>query len=179
MAGANVIEAAIGITLLIIVSYIVIGSIMTSGEVVSNSQKDITLSQSERLATNINVSYADTYEFDSTSFNHYHVRFRIRNTGNERIDFTKMGVVIIMTTPDLPNYYRYGSGINYEWNLENLRIDQSCSTPEVVNPGQWDPNEYLCGNVDRVPTSCGSWVCPPVVFYAFTGNGVSASRYVT
>ena len=180
MAGADVIGAAICITLLLIVSYVVLGGITTAADTVSTARKDMTLQQEVRMGTNIDVTYADTEAFDDISFNHYHVRFRVQNTGNERIDFTKMGVVIAMYNPDPPTYYRYGSGMNFEWNLDYLTTDQSCSTQnDVVNPNQWDPGEYLCGFINRIPTSCGGWVCPPVVFYAFTGNGASASRYTT
>jgi hypothetical protein len=177
MAGADVIEAAIGITLLLIVSYVVLGSITSAADTVSNARKDITLSQTERRGTNIEVTYAHTETFVSSP-DHYRVRFRVQNTGNVKIDFTKMGVVIVMYDPDRPTYYRFGSGNNFEWNLNYLTTDESCNTQnDVVNPNQWDPGEYLCGFVDMVYTSCGSWGCPPVVFYAFTGNGASDSRY--
>ena len=45
MAVAEIIGAAVGVLLLIIVAYIVVGSTLTTAETVSFAQKDLTLQQ--------------------------------------------------------------------------------------------------------------------------------------
>ena len=82
MAGADVIEAAIGITLLLIVSYVVLGGITTAGDMVSTAKKDMTLMQEERLGTSITIA---DYHYDIIAGPIYEIHFRVLNNGNQVI----------------------------------------------------------------------------------------------
>lgn len=153
MAGADVIEAAIGITLLIIVSYVVIGSIMTTAEVVSNTQKDMTLVQEERLGTAIGIVYANYHTGTGI------MDFQIKNMGNEIINYTTLEVMGTWGT-DAPVFYKYGNGYSGTWHC--IGID-----PDTIHPKYVDPNEVLNGEIYDIglPTH-------PIVFGAITPNGI-------
>ena len=174
MAGAIIIACGIGILLLILVGYVLVGSILSSADITASAQKDMTALKVEQLNTNIDITYAEWEKFDSVP-NRYHVGLVIRNTGNVKIDFKKMGVVIAMKNPDPPTYYWNGSGTNFELIFDRFTSDASCNY-NVPNQNQWDPGAYLCGSIYNIPTSGGYGVYPPVMLYAFTGNGVSESR---
>jgi archaellum component FlaG (FlaF/FlaG flagellin family) len=178
MAGAIIIACGIGILLLILAGYVIVGGTLASADIMASAHKDMTSLKVDQQNTAIDITYADAENFYSSP-NRYHVGFVIRNTGNTKIDFTKLGVVITMNGVDRPTYYKYGSGTNFEWKLDYFRVNSDCTGSEVVNPNQWDPGEYLCGWADGVPTSCGSYVCPPDIFYAFTGNGAGDYLAVT
>jgi len=146
MAGADVIEAAIGITLLIIVSYVVIGGIMTTAEVVSNTQKDMTLLQEERLGTSINIT---DYHYQISIPGRWYIHFRVRNEGNQIIQNIDTTDVMLIRGSNAPLLYRYGSGtyLTMTWLNRGLERD-SARNPEVINPNQWDPGEYLFGEIE-------------------------------
>jgi heme/copper-type cytochrome/quinol oxidase subunit 2 len=173
MAGADVIEAAIGITLLLIVSYAVVGSIMTTAAVVSNAQMDMNRLQEERLDTNIKVTYSD-YWWDGT---YHEMEFRIKNTGNKKIDYTKLNIVIITKDDPPPTIFiksvgdgEIGSSPVGTWYFEGIHQDESW-TDESVNLNQWDPGEFLYGWMEMIPH--------PTEFHVFTPNGATGYLPVT
>ncbi len=51
MAVADLIGAAVGVLLLVLVAYILVGSTLSTAEIVSNAQKDLTLHDEARLHT--------------------------------------------------------------------------------------------------------------------------------
>jgi archaellum component FlaG (FlaF/FlaG flagellin family) len=146
MAGADVIEAAMGFFLLVIVSYVVFGTIMTSVDTVSNAQNDMTLSHEERLGTSINIT---NYHYQSSGFGEWYIHFRVLNNGNQMIhDINEMDVMLIQGS-NAPLLYTYGSGTlpTTTWINNGLERD-SARNPEVINPNQWDPGEYLYGQIE-------------------------------
>jgi archaellum component FlaG (FlaF/FlaG flagellin family) len=174
MAGAYVIEAAIGITLLLMVSYVVVGSVITTATVVSNAQKDMNLIQEERLNTNIVVTYSG-YSWNGTSGTH-DMDFRIKNTGSTRIDYTKLGFVLIGqdVPPSAINIISTGNGLIGSspigtWYFEGIYGDESGGAQDVTNV--WDPGEFVYGWFSTAPH--------PVEFHAFTPNGATGYLPVT
>jgi archaellum component FlaG (FlaF/FlaG flagellin family) len=150
MAGADVIEAAIGITLLLIVSYVVIGSITAAAGTVSSAQNDITQREQDRLGTSIAVAdyHCQWSYWDGQDI--YSLHFRVLNTGNRIITNPAQMTVMLIRGSDRPLLYKYGDGSygTMTWYYDgNFDID-IYMTNEIINPGQWDPGEYLYGRMD-------------------------------
>ena len=168
MAGADVIEAAIGITLLLIVSYVVLGGITTAGDMVSTAKKDMTLMQEERLGTSITIA---DYHYDVIGGPTYEIHFRVLNNGNQVIrNIDKMNVVFYHGS-DTPKLLINGSGEvgTNTWKMIELERDSGWHN-EVINPNQWDPGEYLFGEiqVNYVPSNVD-------LLEVILANGVTAS----
>jgi len=53
MAVSEIIGAAVGILLLVIVAYVIVGGTLTAGETIATAQKDLTLQNEARLRTSI------------------------------------------------------------------------------------------------------------------------------
>jgi flagellar protein FlaF len=174
MAGADVIEAAIGITLLVFVSYVVVGSIITTANTVTTAQKDITNLQEARLNTQIVVTYVDQW-WSTTNGNHHELEFRIKNTGNTKINYTKLCIIVIIQNQPYACFINtIGDGWNWDnpvgtWEYDGIHQDE-IGTDETVNLNQWDPGEYLYGWIALTPH--------PYEFWAFTPNGATSSLFI-
>jgi hypothetical protein len=168
MAGADVIEAAIGITLLLIVSYVVLGSITTAADTVSTARKDMTLLQEERLGTSIWM--ADAHYHGTFDVSPNRIDFRVRNNGTQIIHNISQTEIMLMLSPNAPVLYKNGplTGLGITtWFNNGLWLDTTGSQGEIINPGQWDPGEYLWGQV---------WVDPQSnQLEVILSNGVKAS----
>ncbi len=163
MAAAEIIGAAVGVLLLIIVAYLVVGSTLSAAETISNAQKDITLQHEVRLKTSITLNKTET-QVSGQGLN-----FSVTNNGNEMItDFTHMD--ILMRTG--------GESIGYQ----HLTYDSTCGTegtwciygnivPDTIHPNQLDPGEEL-------------WIWAtftggsPDWCQVTTSNGVYATTYI-
>jgi len=145
LAGADVIEAAIGITLLLIVSYVVLGGITTAADKVSSAKKDMTLLQDERLGTSITVA---DYHYDIIAGPIYEIHFRALNNGNQVIRNIDQMNVVLYHGSDTPKLLINGSGTvgTNTWKMIELERDSGWHI-EVINPNQWDPGEYLFGEI--------------------------------
>jgi hypothetical protein len=138
--------------LLLILSYIVIGSIITAADTVSNTRKDITLMQEERLGTSIKVA---NYHYDIIAGPIYEIHFRVLNNGNQVISNINKTEVFFYHGSDTPKLLTIGSGTvgTNTWEWIELNND-TAGHNEKINPKQWDPGEYLfCEiQVDYVPS---------------------------
>jgi flagellar protein FlaF len=154
MAVAEIIGAAIGVMLLVIVAYILVGSVLTTAEVVTNAQKDITLLQEARLRTNINLNKTET------SLAVKGLNFSVTNTGNVGIiNFEQMDL------------FAYNNG------FQHLSYSTSCGTentwckvtiiPDTIHPNQLDPGEKMWVWATFTDTQL-TW------FQITTSNGVNA-----
>jgi archaeal flagellar protein FlaF len=160
MAVAGIIAAAVGVTLLIIVAYLVVGGTITAAETVTTAQKDVTLRNEMRLGTAIGITDPEHNVSVITS--------NITNTGTEIIsDFNHMDIIVFdagsqeyqvctydAAEPDTPG----------TWEIRNRYQD-------FIHPFELDPGERY---QIRVKTSGSS----PVWFQITTSNGVYASAYV-
>lgn len=114
MAGAEVIGAAVSILCLIVVGYVLVGSILVTAEIVTDAQKDVALKIEERMRTNINITSAKV-------INSTHIEIQLQNIGQEPIrDFGHMDV------------QTFNSINGYEQNSWTF-----------VNPGTLDPEEQI------------------------------------
>lgn len=90
MAVAEIIGAAVGVMMLVIVAYVLVGSVLTTAEIVNNAQKDNTLQQEVRLGTDFEITDAIDSKISDTKFR---ITFNIHNTGSEVIhDFSHMDI---------------------------------------------------------------------------------------
>jgi len=172
MAGAIIIACAIGILLLVLVGYVLVGSTLSSADIIASAQKDTTALKEERLDTNIMVTYSNYDELVP-----HQMWFRIKNTGNTKINYTELNMVII--TQDLPPPTIYinnigngviGSSPVGTWRFDGIHRDES-DRDELVNLNEWDPGEFLYGWVSMTPH--------PTEFHVFTPNGATDYLPVT
>jgi flagellar protein FlaF len=158
MAVAEIIGAAIGIMLLVIVAYMLVGSVLTTADVVTTAQKDLTLQNEARLRTSISLTNGEA-EITGSGIN-----FSVKNTGNEVIsDFTHMDIYTWDGAKPGYDYYTYNKdlpGSPGNWSI--LRFDN-----DIIHPNQLDPGEKMWVWVTFTGGS-------PVWFQVTTGNGVNA-----
>ncbi len=165
MAVAEIIGAAIGVMLLVIVAYILVGSVLTTAEVVTNAQKDVTLLQGTRLGTNIEITPPFRNTTDSW------LNFNVTNTGNEIIADFGHTDVFILTSP-LPiqhnSYESSYTGLTGKWRKMGIYSGPNLNDVEVIHPNQLDPGEkmWVCATYDN--TYLIKW------FQITTSNGVNA-----
>jgi flagellar protein FlaF len=162
MAVAEIIGAVIGVMLLLIVAYMLVGSVLTTAEVVTTAQKDITLLNEARLRTDMSLSSVQIIKTQlSPNFT-----FCLNNTGSEIIgDFTHMDVFTTNATG--LQYYTYDStpiGGPGFWTIS--RFDR-----DFVHPGMLDPGESVWINA----TYGGE---RPTTVLISTGNGVYTSTTI-
>jgi len=160
VAVAGIIAAAVGVMLLIVVAYVVVGATLTTAETVSNAQKDLTLQNEMRIRTAFTIT--DTQNSSSI------ITSNVSNTGAEIIsDFRHMDVIVYDSgTNDykICTYDSSGSGTNGTWDITNHYQD-------FIHPFELDPGEKY---QIRVATKGSS----PYWFQITTSNGVYASAYV-
>jgi hypothetical protein len=175
VAGAIIIVSAIGILLLVLVGYVLVGSSLASGDMIASAQKDMTGLKEGQLNTNITVTYTkQTWRGGSDLYHDFD--FRIQNTGNTIIDYQELNMVIMTQSPS--TVYINGSdavgwiGSNTagKWQFEGIYRDQSWSG-ELFNPNQWDPGEYVYGWIGMNPH--------PTDLYVFTPNGATGYSTVS
>jgi flagellar protein FlaF len=157
MAAAEIIGAAIGVLLLMVVAYVVVGATLTAAETVSNAQKDLTLQNEARLRTSISINRSEIS--NSTSV----LKFSITNTGNEIIsDFDHTDIYTWDgVTQGYQNYTydKFPTGTPGNWSImiEN----------DFIHPKQLDPGEKMWVTVNYIGTR-------PTWFQVTTSNGVYA-----
>jgi archaeal flagellar protein FlaF len=156
MAVAEIIGAAIGVLLLVVVAYILVGGTISVAETVATAQKDLTLMSETRLRTDLRLNNTETSITDSA------LRFSVTNTGNEVIsDFEHVDVFTYDNSG--PEYQRYTftqtPGTAGTWTIV---IDN-----DIIHPGELDPGEKAWVTA----TFTGS---DPVWVLISTNNGVYA-----
>lgn len=160
MAVAEIIGAAIGVLLLIVVAYLLVGNVIATAEIITNAQKDVTLKNEARLNTEITIG--------NQTFNDMTLNFSVVNTGNEAIvDYPHMDVYSY--EPGATDYvhYRYDKydlGDSGNWSIKFYESD-------YVHPKSLDPGETMWCHA----TYSGA---PPIWFAVSTGNGAYASAYL-
>jgi flagellar protein FlaF len=160
MAVAGIIAAALGVILLIIVAYVVVGATITTAETVTNAQKDVTLQNEMRLRTALVI----TDPINSGS----NITSNVSNTGTEIIsDFNHMDVLVHDTGSNeyqICTYDAGSSGTPGTWYIANRYQD-------FIHPFELDPGEKYQIWV-TTPGSSPDWL------QITTSKGVYASAYV-
>ncbi len=156
MAVAEIIGAAVGVMMLVIVAYMLVGSVLTAAEVVSNAQKDLTLLNEARMRTDISFFPSSV---QNSSLND--LSFCLNNTGSEVIrDFTHMDV-FTTNSNGMTHYIKAtDSGAGY-WTIYQFDRD-------FIHPGMLDPGEAVWINATYVGEK-------PATVLVSTSNGVYTS----
>jgi len=156
MAVSEIIGAAVGILLLVIVAYIVVGSTLTAAETVATAQKDLSLQNEARLGTSIVINRSEISNTTSE------LDFSITNNGNEIIsDFSHMD---IYTWKGAPGQGYVNNVFGTGWTIDHI-------DPDFIHPMQLDPGEKMWVRL-KFDTD------KPVWLQVTTANGVYASAYV-
>jgi len=164
MAVAEIIGTAIGVMLLLVVAYMLVGSVLTTAEVVTTAQKDLTLLNEARLRTSISLNSSEIF----ANITPFVLNFSVTNTGNEIIsDFDHIDVYTWNGSPaDYQNfkYDKYNTGTPGNWSktIEN----------DLIHPNQLDPGEKMWVTVNYFGARA-TW------FQITTGNGVYAQTTYT
>lgn len=160
MAAAGIIGTAVGVILLIVVAYVVVGATITAAETVSNAQKDLTLQNEMRIRT----AFTITDQINSSSI----IISNISNTGTEIIgDFNHMDVIVYDKVSDdyqICTYDETGSGSPGTWFISDHYQD-------FIHPSELDPGEKYQIRIFTLGAS-------PDWFQITAGNGVYASAFV-
>jgi flagellar protein FlaF len=164
MAVAEIIGAAVGVLLLIIVAYVVVGSTLTAAETVSNAQKDLTLQQEARLQTSLEITDKEK--------NGPVINISVTNTGTEAVrDFSHM-VIFTHTNGDLSGYrhltFEGSCGIEGTWCIPG----SPGIVPDIIHPNVLDPGEKMWIMAVSPAGTNPDWC------QVTTGNGVYASAYL-
>ncbi|MFA4876928.1 MAG: hypothetical protein WC586_05910 [Methanoregula sp.] len=161
MAVAEIIGAAIGVLLLVVVAYILVGGTLTAAETLANAQKDMTLQHETRMRTDIELNRTDFGPSGSG-----YLTFSVTNSGNEIIsDFSHMDVSTFSTSSGEWQYLTYSSsGLPGSWTITSFEND-------YFHPRELDPGEKMWIRAYYV----GEW---PYRFQVTTGNGVTASAII-
>jgi flagellar protein FlaF len=161
MAAAEIIGAAIGVLLLMVVAYVVVGATLTAAETVSNAQKDLTLQNEARLRTSISLNRSEIYSNTTQSV----LNFSVTNTGNEIISDFDHTDIYTWDGDSLKDYQSY----TYD-KYQTVTAGNWSATIEydAIHPNQLDPGEKMWVTVNyRGGTK-------PIWFQVTTSNGVYA-----
>ena len=157
MAFASIIASAIGILLLIITAYVLVGGVLTTTQIAMNAQSDMTAVHMQMLGTAITP--------ESTSVGNCTVDtpppkiiMIMKNSGTEPINISHIDVFIVKTLGTVPVRIPKGSTLPCEPWKWSVYPDTKV---------QWRPTENLTINVTYTDPR-------PVKIQITTGNGVSA-----
>jgi flagellar protein FlaF len=166
MAVAEIIGAAVGVLLLVIVAYLLVGGTLSMAETVTTAQKDLTSLQEARLRTSLTIV--------NHTINGSQIDFHITNNGNEPVnDLPYMDVFSYNKTDPYTGYDRYtyeDAGYEEEgtWYIPGNGFEN-----DDIHPGQLDPGVTVW--VVMIPSSSEPWYYPkPDYIQVTTSNGVSA-----
>jgi len=162
MAVSELIGAAVGVILLVIVAYVVVGSTLFAADTMANTQKDLTARQEARIRTAFSLSD----QFNGTDQS-YIIYANITNTGTEIIsDFKHMDVIVY--DKESGGYevciYDEAGGTQGTWNIDT-------TYNEFIHPNELDPGERYHIRI----VSKGN---QPKWLQVTTANGVYASGFL-
>ena len=151
MAAASLVATALGIILLLVTGYVLVGGALTSSQVMMEAQKDMTAAQVEMLGTGMEIQGVSTSP----------LYIQVLNSGNIPIlDFDHIDIFLFQSGAN-PTRIEYSSGGEVNtWKKVDIN-------PDAIYRNQWDPGEVLNISVTYSgPT--------PGAVQITTANGVSA-----
>jgi len=160
MAVAEIIGAAVGILLLVIVAYVIVGGTLTAGETIASAQKDLAQISEARLRTSISLNKTET------NLSGQGLNFSVMNNGNEMIsDFTHMDILIRVSGDS--GGYQHLTYNNNTCGIEGTWCIFGAHVPDTIHPNQLDPGEKMWVWA-TFTTGSPEW------FQITTGNGINA-----
>jgi len=160
MALAGIIGTAVGVILLIVVAYVVVGATLTAAETMADAQKDVTLQNQMRIGTAFTIT--------NETHNGTIIFTNVTNTGTEIIrDFKHMDILVYSNVSNAYQvciYTTTESGTQCTWSISEYY-------QEYIHPSELDPGEKYRFRINTVGSS-------PDWFQITAGNGVYASAFV-
>jgi flagellar protein FlaF len=136
MPIGELIGAAIGIMLLIIVAYVVVGSVLVTTQISTSAERDVAWQNEARLNTQMVIFNKSS---DGTN-----VYLSINNTGSEMIsDFSHMYIISSTNCNPEPIFYNFSTSGNNNpgnWNISRIYAG---TLPETQHIGMLDPGEQM------------------------------------
>lgn len=148
---ATIIGAIVGVFLLLVVAYLLIGATLITAEVVMTAQRDMTEVQTDRTGTSIAI---DGHQVSADNTTLY---VQVKNEGSTVIENPEQMDMFLATST--------GTQTREEWQIIGI-------TPDLINPGFLDPGEVLNMSVtiDALPL--------PIWVKVATPTGTDASAYL-
>ena len=155
MRTGPLVASELGIHLLVVTAYVLIGGTLTTTEVMVEAQSNLAAYQEARMRTSIAIQ--------ETVIDNQTLYVKVKNTGSESIvDFPSIDVYLQVDGE--PVYVPYGTDLNH-WSKVSIE-------PDGVHPGQLDPGETLNLSVTCPTDATPTWI------QVVTPNGVSSSTYI-
>ncbi|MBR1368399.1 hypothetical protein RJ53_02340 [Methanocalculus chunghsingensis] len=152
MAVANLIGAVVGVFLLLLVAYLLVGATLVTAETVMSAQREMTDVQVTTVRTSIVIE-----DYTLTEDQLY-------------LLITNDGATIIDPEPESMDVYLandlFTQMVRASWTQEGA------ITPDGINPGLLDPGESLNMSINISGVANASWV------KVATPNGITASSYL-
>ncbi|UYU18313.1 flagellar protein FlaF [Methanoculleus submarinus] len=155
MSAGPLVASGIGILLLVVTAYVLIGGTLTTTEVMVEAQSNLAAYQEARMRTAIAIQ--------NTTLDGTTLYVEVKNTGSEPVvDITSIDVYLQIEGE--PVYVPCGND-TYRWSKVSI-------TPDGIHPGELDPGETLNLSVTCTEDANLTWV------QVVTGKGVSGSAYI-
>ncbi len=155
MSAGPLVASGVGILLLVVTAYVLIGGTLATTEVMVEAQGNLATYQEAKMRTAIEIQ--NTTIVDGALY------IEVMNTGSEPVvEISSIDVYI--QSGGVPVYIPYQDGANH-WG-------RVCITPDEVHPGELDPGETLNLSVTYDEDIDPMWV------QVVTPNGVSSSAYM-
>lgn len=161
MAVSEIIGAAVGVILLVIVAYVVVSGTLFAAETMANTQKDLTIQQEARMRTALSLT-----DLANSTSQPYIVFANITNTGTEIIsDFKHMDVIVYDNEHGEYEVCTYDPDVatRGHWKIND-------DYGEFIHPNELDPGEVYQIEITTVANE-------PKWFQITTANGVYASGF--
>jgi flagellar protein FlaF len=177
MAGAIIIACAIGVLLLVLVGYVIVGGTLASADSIASAQKDMVMKNGEQLNTLVTITPGSEVYFDKYSLppDYYLLHIHVKNTGNLMLSTFDSAEVYVNISGGAPVRYTFdpnayacgdangcGDATLQTWNDGAIEND-------VIHPKMLDPGETLSIRIGKFTSPLTSYT---VKFT--TANGVSA-----
>lgn len=158
MSAGPLVASGIGILLLVVTAYVLVGGTLATTEVMVEAQSNLAMQQEARMRTAIEIQGTTVVDSEILSV-------EVKNTGSEPVVNIPLIDVYLYMGDGAPVYVPYGEeNVNY-WN--NAGID-----PDHIHPGELDPGETLTLRVTHEEDAKPTWI------QVVTPNGVASSAYI-
>lgn len=156
MSAGPLVASGIGILLLVITAYVLVGGTLATTEVVVEAQNNLAMQQESRMRTAIAIQNMALAGDQALSV-------EVVNTGSEPIvDIPSIDVYLHIG--DAPVYVPHQEG-EIHWLPTGIE-------PDTIHPGQLDPGEVLTLQVTYEEGADPAWI------QVVTPNGVASSAYI-
>jgi archaellum component FlaG (FlaF/FlaG flagellin family) len=168
---SSLITGAIMIILLLVASYVIVGSIINTSETLIKAQYDASAEISKQIGTDIRLNNSYLIRYDPRTEMTY-LWIDVRNVGRVPITDSYPFDLLIVDTGNTSRYYS-----NVQKAQGEFIDTESGKQPATINQGILDPGEGVSVGL-RIPEDWNlSWT--PYWAEVITKNGISSSAYIS